>query len=252
MRSREEAWRQELETAPSFAVALGRRLREARESLGDTTERAASRATKLGLSWHRTTVGQIENGKRAVSAVELLLLPMIYAKPLRDLLPEDTTWLTDEVAVHSDELWRLAITGETWEEAGAGLFHRPGRWHMAYRETPEYRDTVVAFVEALLDRPDPWPKGSIAKYVAPPDEAETKAAKRLNTTPHFVAYAARRTWGHGLAEERDARVEQRGKSLTDRRALQAARGHATRALLRELEPVVRRLETRGEADHGEG
>jgi hypothetical protein len=221
----QQQWEQELPIAPDFAKAFGARLRQVREGRQPptTTEEIAQAAQDLGLSWHRTTVGQIEWGNRAVTAVELLLLPRIYVAPLQDLLPAETTWITGQTAV-SHKLLRLlmTMTSDQFRTLGPQDLFRdgPDRWN----------------TKAGRRRPEPR---------AMPDEVEVKAAGRLGTTPHLVADAARKIWGHGLSGERDRRLQERGQVLIGKRALQAARGHVTRALLKELEPAVRELEQRG-------
>ncbi len=63
-------------------------------------------------------------------------------------------------------------------------------------------------------------------------DATVKAAKRLGVTTADVDAAARALWGQTLAGERDKRVQPvEGETP---RALQARRGHVTRALLDEL------------------
>ncbi|MEW2610235.1 hypothetical protein AB0937_08495 [Streptomyces sp. NPDC047880] len=239
-----DLWAHMLDQAPSFSVALGQRLAEIRKSEKRTTEQVAQQAQQLGLTWHRTTVGQTELGRRSLSAVELLLLPLLYGKPLRELLPDRTTWLTDATAVFPEELWR-AIRGG-WDEPGA-MRHGPGRWHLANRPSA---DDVIEAVAAWASRSaERWPHGALAKHVAPPDEAEAKAAKKLGTTAHYVAYAARELWGRGLVAEREARLGERPDLPDSPRALQAARGHITRALIEELAPAIRAYEEkRGEPE----
>lgn len=217
-----------------FGVQLGERLQQVREEKEATREDIARKARFFGLPWHRPTVGQIEQGKRGVSAPELLLLPLVYGEPLRDLLPGDgeVTWLTDETAVRGDAL-RHSLDEEPEEPS------LPGPWH--------FKSAVRAgrrFIESQEKLIDTLPWGAKTAFVASPDEAETKAAKRLNTTPEYVAYTARELWGKGLAEERDARLAERPDAPTTPRAAQAARGHITRALLDDLEPAIREHEKR--------
>jgi transcriptional regulator with XRE-family HTH domain len=236
---RKEEWARPLAEGQPFVLQLGQRLQQVREEAEQTREDVARTAKMLGLSWHRPTVGQLEQGKRGLTAAELLLLPLIYGKPLRDLLPGDgeVVWLTEDAAVYGPELWRIL-------EDGYRPPVGPGRWHPR-RVFEDLRDSLDA-ISATLDEL-PWRAQSA--YAAVPDEAETKAAKRLNTTPAYVAYTAREMWGRGLAEERDARLAERGDVPDTPRALQAARGHVTRTLIAELEPAIRRYEElRGQPD----
>ncbi|MFD9629898.1 helix-turn-helix domain-containing protein [Streptomyces violascens] len=245
-----EQWAEALEQAPPFGEAIGRKLQRVREEKGRTAEDVAQTAQQLGLSWHRPTVGQIERGRRALSAAELIMLPLIYGRPLGELLPEGTVWLTSELGVYDREV-RKVLGGDYTPNHLA--LRAPGGWHVKGRsdQSGEEVGERVAEAVAVLSTRSQWPTRALARYVQDkPDEAETKAAKRLDTTPHYVAYAARETWGHGLAVEREARLRERGELPEGKRALQSARGHITRTLVAELEPVIRRYETRrGEPDH---
>lgn len=228
-----ERWQSELDAAPTFAEALGHKLVEARRRQQRTTEDIARAARLYGLTWHRTTVGQTESGKRSLTAAELFLLPAIYEEPLPALMPEGTTWLTDETAVWSGELWRTITEKDHRPKMG------PGKWAL---RNPLSLDEVV---ETLAGLGQEWPLDALAKHARDaPDEAEGKAAKKLHTTPHYVAYTARELWGQGLAAERDTRLAERSDAPTEGRALQAARGHVTRTLIAEMEPRVREHERR--------
>ncbi|WP_405750046.1 helix-turn-helix domain-containing protein [Streptomyces sp. NBC_00012] len=236
----QERWTQLLAEGEPFALQMGQRLQQVREEAEQTREDVARKAKALGLSWHRPTVGQIEQGKRGLTAVELLLLPLIYRVPLRDLLPGPDTVvrLTEATAVYGAELLRVLDVGHVSGHVG------PGGWEFQH-VTDALRDMAQKTSRILED----FPWRAMSEYVAVPDEAETKAAKRLNTTPNYVAYTSRELWGRGLAEERDERLSDRGDVPESPRAVQAARGHVTRALISELEPAIRRYEElRGQPD----
>ncbi|GAU67618.1 Xre family transcriptional regulator [Streptomyces sp. NBRC 110611] len=235
----DDQWTRALEEAPAFGKAIGRQLQRVREEKGRTAEDVARTAQQLGLSWHRPTVGQIERGQRALSAVELVVLPLIYGRPLGELLPEGTLWLTPDLGVYDREVRR--VLGGDYNPSARAL-RTPGGWHVkgwSDQTGEELAGRVAQAVTELSER-SPWPADAQVRYTQDkPDEAEAKAAKRLGVTPHYVAYAARETWGHGLAAEREVRLRERGDLPEGRRALQSARGHITRALLAELEPVVK-------------
>ncbi|MFH8343760.1 helix-turn-helix domain-containing protein [Streptomyces sp. NPDC018045] len=245
----QERWERALAQALTFGEAIGRRLLRAREDAGRTAEEVAQTAQQLGLSWHRPTVGQIERGRRALSAVELIMLPIIYARPLGDLLPEGTVWLTSEVGVYDREVRRV-LSGD--HNPSFLALRAPGGWHVkgVSDQAPEEVARRTAQAISYLQAHSPWPTNAEIRHTQDrPDDAETKAAKRLETTPHYVAYAAREVWGHGLAAEREARLRDRGELPEGKRALQSARGHITRALVAELEPIVKAYEERrGEAE----
>ncbi|AWK10030.1 hypothetical protein DDQ41_15270 [Streptomyces spongiicola] len=218
--------------ATPFAQALGERIRQAREADQRTADNIAHSARRLGLTWHRTTVGATERGERAITATELLMLPLLYRRPLRTLLPDPdagTTRLTAVAAVDNDELHKLLEEDHK---------PRPKAWQI---DDAHWWDELREFAHAIGGLLAPWPTSSPdPALMAAPDEAESKAAKRLETTAHFVAYGARALWGRGLAAERDARLAERpdAPDMTAR-ARQAARGHITRTLIGELEPLIR-------------
>ena len=70
------------------------------------------------------------------------------------------------------------------------------------------------------------------------DEAEQKAARRFGVPSVAVSMAAFGRWGTGLTAERERRIAELASTRLDRRSVQAARGHVTRALLRELAPLL--------------
>ena len=70
-------------------------------------------------------------------------------------------------------------------------------------------------------------------------EVELRAAKHIGVEPSEVSVAAFGCWGRSLTEERDARVLDAVAGATPRTA-QALRGHVTRQLIAELEPIVRK------------
>jgi len=86
-----------------------------------------------------------------------------------------------------------------------------------------------------------WPKAKNEVLVlAAKDakrDAELKAAQSLCVPPFAIALAARRLWGRSLTEERDAQLSGHGADEPSR-TLQALRGHITRKLLAEIEPLV--------------
>jgi transcriptional regulator with XRE-family HTH domain len=243
----DERWARALDQAPTFGEAIGQQLQRVREEKGRTAEDVAQSARWLGLSWHRPTVRQIEQGQRSISAAELILLPVIYSVPLSELLPQGTVWLTSELGVYGREVRK--VLGGDYSPSTRAL-HAPGGWHLkgTSDQDPVERAVRVARAVGEIWRRTSWPPHAVAQHAQDnPDEAETKAAKRLGTTPHYVAYAARETWGRGLAEEREVRLRERGELPEGKRAVQSARGHITRTLVAELEPVVQAYEAQREA-----
>lgn len=221
-----------LEQLPAFGVALGHRLRWAREKHGQTAADVAGSSSYLGLRWDRSTVAKIELGRRQVSGAELLLLPVLYDEPLSELLPAEPCLLAEGVRADPSAL-------------RAAFEERP------HYEIPRLRDAVMAVAPRVVE--------SLGRFAAYPvrgrvvrdavmagsvhEEATRKAAKNLAADPWDVTIAAHHLWDRGLAAERDRRV---GETQTARER-QARRGHVTRRLLEELQPVVEHFRQAREA-----
>lgn len=71
-------------------------------------------------------------------------------------------------------------------------------------------------------------------------ESERKAARRIGVTPEAVSLTAHSRWGMGLTDERERRLAERVRDRTVRRSVQAMRGHITRQLVDEIEPIIRK------------
>lgn len=96
-------------------LALGAKLREAREYLGLKQEQVAQH-----MALPRTAVSEIENGRRGVSAIELTKLARLYQRPVswftgdeaEATVPADVAFLARTASALSDndrqELQRFA------------------------------------------------------------------------------------------------------------------------------------------------
>jgi transcriptional regulator with XRE-family HTH domain len=193
-------------------VIAGRRLREVRQTSLMTQDHIARAARALGLSWGRSSVAQLESGRRRLSAEELFLLPGV-------------------VAVAADL-------------AGVPLIH-PGR--LADFVTPaangrtqvELTDVVsldASSVTALLDgdatATDSARKAAASSIAAAgvETEMERRLAAQHGLNVSELEEAAQVLWGRSLYEERERRIEASGDARSD----QALRGHVTRALVAEI------------------
>jgi hypothetical protein len=72
-------------------------------------------------------------------------------------------------------------------------------------------------------------------------DAEQKAAHKLGVSPFAIAATAHKLWGHSLTKERDRQVAEQATADTSPRTVQALRGHITRGLLAQLQPLVESL-----------
>jgi transcriptional regulator with XRE-family HTH domain len=207
-------------TRASLSQVVGFRFQRIRDKFGIRQDDIATAAQQLGLSWGRSSVAALEQGKRRLSAEELLLLPYVLDAAVRRGNPDA------EVAL----------------EVSLGELLEPGRKEVLAL-TDAFGLTAKQVVSWLGEAtPDvvPWER----KPDVP--EAERQAARALTATlgatvtVEAVQEAARRLWVCTLAEERDRRVAETTEGTLSARSLQARRALVTRALLAELAPVVKK------------
>ncbi len=219
-----------------FGVALGHRLRQVREELGQTGAGLAEMCRGVGLNWDRPTVTRIEQGKRQVTASELLLLTLVYRRPLADLLPAEPSALSagNRATTATPDALRDALVKPPGVGAG---WHITGLFEDALAALPKFAERLERDVAKV-------PGASAITVLEASehagDDTTAKAARALGATPLEVATAAQLLWDHGVAAERDARTEALGPS-PNVRTRQARRGHVTRRLLAELRPMVEQV-----------
>jgi transcriptional regulator with XRE-family HTH domain len=204
-----------MDEATTLSTAVGRRLREIRETHGWVQEDVARAARGAGLDWSRATVAAIETGRRDLSAAELVYLPAVLSTAagtpftpyeLADLIPDgpDLLLAPNQPAAFPPDLVRSILRGKLGNEVEmARLAHGGG--------------------------------GELG-------EAEERAALRLGLSVAAVVEASRRLWGHSLTVERDQRVAQRGELPVESR--RAVRGRITRDLIDELRTSTDRAKSR--------
>ncbi len=91
-----------------------------------------------------------------------------------------------------------------------------------------------------------WPKAKFSLNLAVQIEkeaagdAELKATRKFKVPAFAVALASRKLWSRSLTEKRDQQLSEQmqGKPA---RTIQALRGHVTRQLLKELEPILEKV-----------
>lgn len=199
--------------ARSLGSVIGERLRTARESAGLSQDEIAAAAGRAGLKWTRAAVASLETGRRRIDAEELLLLPAVLAfvlgRPctLADLVAdEDGDVLLAERVKRSQRDLRRQLAGKS------------------------------AMASA---KPPPAPDAYTSREADTSREAERHAARVLGVDTARLASTSRRLWGHGLSEERDARLSEALEELSGLDVdVRAVRGHITRKLLEELRPIV--------------
>ena len=219
---------------PPFARVLGANIRARREQLGLTQDQAAALLRRVGLDVSRSWIAALERGSgRTLDLGELALVCFALETNLEGLLagtghvrvsPQATIalekihgLLEGETTIDDDEL-DVPITREP--------VLNPADWSARKRRNRQLWPGVT-------------PAQTVEAERAGRGEVELKVAKRLGVDPREVSLAAFGRWGHSLTAERDMRVTAAAEGASPR-TTQALRGHVTRQLVTELEPIVRK------------
>jgi transcriptional regulator with XRE-family HTH domain len=193
-----------------MASEIGAGLRAFRQTRGLRQDDVARAARQAGVPWTRSVVVALEAGRRYLTIDEFKRLPLVL-----ELLG---------VAAGEPEA-RLESHGALAQIEVVPLLRKKARrlgMVVAVETAPalEGLDTTTAH----------------AAYRAAGGDLEQKVARRFKSDPIIVVLVARAAWGRSLTEERDRRVAEQAPAGTSPRAMQALRGHVTRALLQELAP----------------
>lgn len=231
------------EEALTLRQWVGQAVRRLREHCGQRQDDVARSARELGLTWTASKIAALERGDKALPAEELLLLPLVLTRAgcgrpsLADLLPSGSgaVRLGEATAMPAAVLARV-VRGE---EVKTSEVDSPRRARIeAWIEAggPQQVMSTMRGIAAV------WPT-TIGDFEAAENaagDAERIAARRLDAPLSAIVAAATATWGRGLTQERDARAAERAGPDATARSAQAARGHVTRELYRELAPALDR------------
>ncbi len=208
-----------------------------------TADMIAAQARGVGLGWQRSTVATIEAGRRRLTGEELLLLPLVLSMALpvnitlRDLLDTDVA-LTEELVMTPAGFRQLMDEGSPIfggyrvQPKGGGPQDRPLPSQEVWRRIELLWPQVHGGARVSLER-----LRSVEQAAS--GDAEQNIARTLGCSPLDVSAVAHRLWGHGLTAERERRLATEATSSPA--AARGKRGHLTRALLEELEPVLSEL-----------
>jgi hypothetical protein len=187
-------------------------LRRLRQDAGRSAEDLIPAARAHGLDWTASWLSSVERGIRALTADQLLALPVVLSAALghrvslADLLVGDapvSLGAPGELAPSSISAGYLldVVTGH------------PTRRSFTQPPPPPAPDNTLAAVAAraaqrMRDIRDAGLGDVDARALARAEEgagtAEAKLAKRLGVAPVVVAAAAASLWGHSLTEEQAA------------------------------------------------
>jgi transcriptional regulator with XRE-family HTH domain len=221
----------------ALGVALGKRLRLLREQQGLRQEDVARVARTFGLDWTRATVAAIETGRRSVALEEFFLLPNLVVET--KTIPGRRTLDSHEPSENAGDtkLWVPDFLPENgWVAVTSRCYLRGSslRERLGGISTRKERTTEPAYIFIGERRED-----SLEMASEEENEAEQKAARKLDVEPLLLVFYAREAWGRGFTAERDRRVLEQAKGDATPRRLQALRGHVTRQLLKELESKIK-------------
>ncbi|MEH0578948.1 helix-turn-helix transcriptional regulator [Streptomyces sp. B21-108] len=268
------------------AELVGVRLRALREAKGLRQEDVVTGAKSVGLQWGRSSVAALEAGTRSLSIGEFLLIPALVAQlggwnePL--FSPTDRIIVSGSLSMTADKLPNAMIgyltplkdtqthlrgsrdrvedeeLGAIVREEGEGKANQMSEENKHRVNKSVARNNVYWRVLFTLDPNvdlEKWKEVITLDY-----EITRTVASRLTSPkePNGVNQLLARVfafamYGQSLGAERDQRADLRGP-YASRRALQSARGHATREIIEELqesidtrwpevEPVFRELES---------
>jgi transcriptional regulator with XRE-family HTH domain len=213
---------------PTLQEVLAQNIRRVRLDEGLRQDELATRARAAGLAWTSVTVATIETGQRAIAAEELLLLPMVFDRPLEDFIQTDASMIrvSDTAAVLTQTL-SAVVSGE-WDTRPL-----PTRRAIPYLEGDRDERILAAIKKFHL------PENLLSYFLiaeARKGEAERKAAQTLKTDAADVAAASLAIFGRDLTAERDSRA---GREVQEGQDPRAVRGHITRNLLTNIEGALK-------------
>lgn len=244
---------------------IGAGIREARERKGWRQEDAAREFQRHGLTtWRRTTVADVEAGRRHPSIGDLLLVALALDVTLADLIPDNAERVeVGNGASFTAPAVRALLSGdrEALDELPVDDYpHIPGD---KMDRAIEAADRIAELYEQLASLPKlgqqiaeiekslrlnvlPIKGPSWLERIGPPTEAETRAASRLGVDPYLVQLASLGLWDRSFEAERDARVSVIADEPAS--AIARRRGHATRAMLSQLQAYLDTTDQQQEGD----
>ena len=212
---------------PTLQEVLAENIRRVRQEEGLRQDEVAGKARSAGLQWTSVTVATIETGQRDVAAEELLLLPIVFDRPLSDFIATeaDVIRVSDTAAVLPKTL-QAVVSGE-WDSRPL-----PARRAIPYLSERLDKRIVKAIRSYHLE------ENHLTYFLVAEGrrgEAERKAAQTLKSDATTITAASIALYGRDLTTERDSRAEDGATEGQDRRAV---RGHVTRRLLSEIKEAL--------------
>ena len=216
----------------TLAELIGASVRRYRVEQAWTQDELARSCRDAGLTWSRSTLTDVEAGKKDLELAEALVLAEILDVPVEALFEGDADWVqvTPGFGGSPPGLRTLLRGGEEFSGRDTRLDQMaPPRLQRSLTPGERARLPLLAprLSEDLIEDTLAVPRG----------EAEQKAARQLGVTPAEVAVVSRDLWDRSLTEERERRLVVQIQKETEAELLRSPhglRGHVTRGLLVEL------------------
>jgi transcriptional regulator with XRE-family HTH domain len=233
---------------------LGARIAQLRSAARLTQAQVADAMDFRGIGWNRSTVAQLETGRRSLSFVEALGLAGVFRIPIDELINFE-----EDVVQVGEGLWRRSyfaalMLGEADERTPIGRgFSSPAseRERESIWRAGADLPRQLAVIGAFTARWDVFEGDELRRLLESVTDLEERAARRASRRTGLtaegldIAAAAERLWGRSLGAERDRRVDADPRSSGARMTtLQALRGHVMRALDIELAEALEAAATR--------
>jgi transcriptional regulator with XRE-family HTH domain len=221
---------------------IGAGIRAARERRGWRQEDAAQAFRRYGLTtWRRTTVADVEAGRRQPSIGDLVLVALALGVTVADLIPDSS----ERVEIGTDATITPRMVRLLLSDDQEGIDNLPvdEREHAPGNEIDRALETAGETAEAYTLAGQASSLSSTSATFAPPalaatelrspTETESRVARRLGVAPAIVQTASHMLWHRTFEAERDSRVRAADDEPASAKARR--RGHATRAMLAELQ-----------------
>lgn len=210
----------------TFQQVVAANVRRLRETRGFSQDDLAARARSLGVDWRRTTVANIENGRKTPT-VEVLVV-LAASLTVEDETGEPGTVLLADFAHTSGRVMidgAFSLPGQLVEAAlsGSQLVIEPDRVRVSPAAEVELPAGPLPDADDVLRVLEGW------------READERAAQRAGIEQEVAAAYMARLWSRPLSEQSVAAA---GEHVPGR-ALAQRKGRATRELSAELLREVR-------------
>jgi transcriptional regulator with XRE-family HTH domain len=230
---------------------VGAHVRLLRERAGARQEDVARSARGLGLAWSRQKVDELERGKKAIRAEELILLPGVLSRALDQGVSMADQFDNDELITLSARTHIAArdVPAELCGTDRGGTFvRRTGR-----DPVDMVLDAHLALDPHVIDL-NRWVRrakslglgdtssSDLEAIEESSGEPEARAARRVGEHGTVFAALSHRLWGRSLSAERDARVANGLPGDASTATVRAKRGRVTRELVAEIRAFIDRAE----------